>query len=58
MISFIFDINFKESFQIIKEEDSINKILNQFEFKDEKTKRLIGEIRNIANSYIEEKVNN
>lgn len=58
MISFIFDINLKVSFKILKEEDSINKILNQFQFKDEKTKRLIGEIRNIANSYIEEKVNN
>ena len=56
MISFIFDINFKMSFKIIKEQDSINRILNQFNFEDENTRILMEEIRTIANNYIEQKI--
>lgn len=54
VIAFIFDINFKSSFQILKEEDYINKILNRYNFKDEYTKQKVEEIREIANKYIEE----
>ena len=52
-IAFVFDINFKYSFQIIKEEDYINKILNRYNFKDEYTKKQVEEIRLIANRYVE-----
>lgn len=55
IIAFIFDINFKSSFQILKEEDYINKILNRYNFKDEYTKQKVEEIRDIANKYIYEK---
>ena len=53
VIAFIFDINFKLSFQNLKEEDYINKILNRYDFKDEYTKQKIEEVRKIANNYIE-----
>lgn len=56
MISFIYDINFKESFEIIKERDYINKIINRFNFEEEKTKEKIEKIRNIAEQYLEEKI--
>lgn len=54
MISFIYDINFKESFEIIKREDYINKMINRFDFK-ENIKERIEKIRRQANEYIEAK---
>ena len=56
MISFIYDINFKESLKIIKERDYINKIINRFNFQEENTKERIEQIRNIAEQYLEEKI--
>ena len=53
VIAFIFDINFKSSFQILKKEDYINKILNRYNFEDEYTKQQVEEIRQIAKTYIE-----
>ena len=55
-IAFIYDLNFKPSFEKMKKEDYINKILNRFEFKNEETKRKMKEIREIANEYIQNKV--
>lgn len=55
VIAFIFDVNCRESFEIIKKEDYINKILNRFDLKDQKSKEKIEEVRNIANIYINEK---
>lgn len=49
-IAFIFDINYKYSFKIIKQEDYINQILNKFNFKH---KEKFEKIREIANKYIE-----
>ena len=56
VIAFIFDMNFKPSFQILKEEDYINKILNRYDFKDDYTKRTVEEIRKIANEYVKNKI--
>lgn len=55
IIAFIFDMNFNKSFEIIKENDYINRILNRFDFKDEQTKEEIEKIKKIANNYIAEK---
>ena len=55
VVAFIFDLNFKSSFQILKEEDYINKTLNRYNLKDEYTRQQVEEIRKIANGYIEEK---
>ena len=56
VIAFIFDINFKASFQILKLEDYINKILNRYDLKDEYTKKKVEEIRIIANEFINQKL--
>lgn len=56
VIAFVFDINFKSSFQILKEEDYINKILNRYDFNDEYTKQKVEEIRKIANEYVRNKM--
>lgn len=57
IISFIYDLNIKESFRIIKENDYINKIINRFNFFDIETKNKIEEIRKMANNFIEQKIN-
>lgn len=56
ILAFIFDINFKPTFAILKKEDYINKIINRFDFKNQETKEKMEEIRKIANEYIEEKI--
>lgn len=56
VIAFIFDINFKASFQILKQEDYINKILNRYNFKDEYTKQKVEEIKEMANGYIDRQI--
>lgn len=56
ILAFIFDINFKPTFAILKKEDYINKIINRFDFKNQETKEKMEEIRKIANVYIEEKI--
>ncbi len=56
-IAMMFDINFKYNFQILKEQDYINRILNKFDFEDKETKEKIKEIRKVANEYIERRGN-
>ena len=56
VLAFIFDINFKTSFEILKQEDYINKMLNRYNMKDEQSKKELKEIRNIANKYVEQKI--
>ncbi len=53
IIAFIFDLNYKPSFEILRKNDYINKVLNRYNFKDEYTKNSIEEIRKIANKYVE-----
>ncbi len=56
IMAFIFDINFKISFQILKEQDYVNKTLNRYDMYDFKTKEKLEEIRKIVNLYIEQKI--
>ncbi len=56
VISLIYDINFKQSLEIIKENDYINKILNRYKVKDEYTKNAIEKIQKNINKYIEQKL--
>ena len=56
VIGFIYDINFRETFEILKENDYINKILNRYNIKDKYTKESVEEIRGKAKKYIEQKI--
>lgn len=58
IISFIFDIYYKESFKMIKEKNYINKIVNKFEIEDDDVKKQFEEVRRIANNYVEDKIKN
>lgn len=55
-IGFMFDINFKYDFEILKKENYINKILDKFEFIDEVTSNQMKNAREIANIYIEKQL--
>lgn len=52
LLSYVYDINLKETFEIIEKEDYINKILDRFNFKDNETNEQVEVFRNILNKYI------
>lgn len=56
VLGFIYDINFRETFEIVKENDYINKILDRYNIKDKYTKQAVDEIRQKGNLYIEQKI--
>lgn len=55
-IGFMFDINYKYDFEVLKKENYINRILDKFEFKNEITASKMKEARRIANDYIEKQL--
>ena len=57
IISFIYDMNFKESFNIIDENMYLEKIINRFNFKNQITKEKIKRIEEVAKIYIKERLN-
>lgn len=52
LISFIFDLNYDYSKQVVLKENYINDILDRFNFKNKKTIEQIKEIRHIANDFL------
>ena len=52
IISFIYDINYTESFKILKQEDYLKRIIETFNFEDKKTRKQMEEIQKIADDYI------
>lgn len=54
VLAFIFDISFKETLSIIKENDYINKLIDRFDYKYSKDK--METIRSIINNYIDQKI--
>lgn len=52
ILSFIYDINFKETFEIIENQQYINKMLRRFDFKDKETKEKMKEIEKEIEQYI------
>ncbi len=56
MLTFLFDINYKASFEIIQSENYINKIFERFHFEDAHTRNKMKEVQAFLNQYIEEKI--
>ena len=52
-LGFVFDMNFKITFKMLKEKDYINKFLNRYDFKNLQTKEIMKKARNIVNEYVE-----
>lgn len=57
-IAFIFDYNFKESIEFIKEKNYINIIVDRINYKDKGTFEKMQKIKEIANNYIEKRIKN
>ena len=55
-LAFVFDYNFKYSYEVMYKKDYINKTIDRFDFKNKETKKHIEEIRIILNEYIKEKI--
>lgn len=56
VLAFLFDLNFKESYEIVKENDFINVLIDRFHYQNSETKKQMEEIRTIMNDYIDSKV--
>lgn len=56
LLALIFDINYKSSFKILREQQYVEKILDKFEFKDKYTKEAMKDAKNQINEYICSKI--
>lgn len=55
ILAFIYDFNFKESYNIIKDNDYINVLIDRFDYKNIDTKNRMENIRYILNEFISKK---
>jgi putative nucleotidyltransferase with HDIG domain len=51
-IAYFFDINFRETFQIIKENDFVNRIINRIPYSNPDTRDNMEQIRQTVNDYV------
>jgi putative nucleotidyltransferase with HDIG domain len=56
ILAFAFDMNFKETLQIVKENDYINVLLDKFEYTNTETAERIKNIRKIMNNFIDKRI--
>lgn len=56
MLAFLFDMNYVASYEIIYQEDYINKIFQRFYFKDEHTNMEMQKIQKFLKEYIKDKM--
>lgn len=56
VLAFVFDFNFKDSYEIIKNNNYINLLIDRFKYNDLETKKRMEEIRNIMNTYVTNKI--
>lgn len=53
VLAFIFDLNFKESYEIVKNNNYINILIDRFNYNDLETKSKMEDIRYIMNNFID-----
>ena len=56
ILAFVFDLNFKESYEIVKDNSYIDSLIDRFTYNDFDTKERMEDIRNIINNFIDNKV--
>lgn len=56
VLAFIFDLNFKETYEIVKDNDYVNALINRFNYKDLETRKRMENIRNILTLYVDNKI--
>lgn len=55
-LAYTYDVNFKESYEIIQKENYINKTIQRFNFEDAETKEKVMQVINNLNKYITNKI--
>lgn len=55
-IAYVFDFNYKYGLRILKQNNSVEKLINRMNFKDADTIKKFENIKKIANEYIEERL--
>lgn len=55
-IAYFFDINFRETFQIIKENDFVNRIIDRIPYSNPDTREKMEQIRQMVNDYIDVRI--
>ena len=58
VLAFTFDLNFDVTYNMVKEKDYINILIDRFDYKNKETKNRMENIRNILNKYVGEKITN
>ena len=53
---FVYDIYFKESYEIIKQNDYINRLIDRFDYKVPESKEKIEQMRSVLLSWINKKI--
>lgn len=56
VLAFVFDLNFKESYEIIKKSGYINILIDRFAYSDVETKARMEKIRNTLNDFVDRHV--
>lgn len=56
VLAFIFDLNFKETYKIVKKNNYINILIDRFKYNDLVTKERMEDIKNIINEFIDNNV--
>lgn len=56
VLAFIFDLNFKESYEIVKNNNYINILIERFKYNNLETQKRMDDIGNIMNDYIDNKI--
>ena len=58
VLAFTFDLNFDVTYNMVREKDYINILIDRFDYKNKETKNRMENIRNILNKYVGEKITN
>ena len=56
ILAFVFDLNFSVSYNIVKEHDYINHLIDRFNYRIENTRKKMEEVRRIINNYIDNQI--
>lgn len=56
VLAFTFDLNFNESYKLVKNEDYINKLIDRFDYSLSETKQKMETVRKVINDYINNKI--
>lgn len=56
VLAFVFDLNFKQSYEMIQKNQDIDYLIERFQYKNKEVKVKMQEIKRILNFYIEDKI--